>query len=101
MPLSSHLLRKLQETLGMEAATDLSSIIETVEATRADVAELRHQMEIEFAKVRAEVKTEATVINTRLDQAVTSARLEHALLIQTRWILGGFALVLIAILFKG
>lgn len=29
------------------------------------------------------------------------ADLSHALLIQTRWMLGGFALVLTAILFKG
>ena len=76
-------------------------MVESFEATRADVAQLRHQMEIEFARVRSELKTEVAVIHARLDQTVTKADLDHALLVQTRWILGGFALVLIAILFKG
>jgi hypothetical protein len=40
-------------------------------------------------------------LGTRLDATVTRADLEHALLLQTRWMLGGLALVLTAILFKG
>lgn len=94
-------MRKLQESLGVEAATDLATIVESVEATRADIAELRHQMEIQLASVKAELKSEIAVLRARTDQTVTKADLDHALLIQTRWMLGGLALVLTAILFKG
>ena len=74
----------------MDATSDLAAMVESFEATRADVAELRHRMEIQFATISA-----------RLDQTVTKADLAHALLIHTRWMLGGFALILTAILFKG
>ena len=86
MPVSAHLLRKLQESLGVDAAADLTTLLETVEATRADLAELRHEFDL---------------LRARVDQLPTRADLDHALLIQTRWMLGGFALVLTAILFKG
>ena len=90
MPVSSHLLRKLQESLGHDAAADLATMLESMDAIRADIAELRHQMEIQLAR-----------LNARLDATVTKADLDHALLIQTRWMLGGLVLVLTAILFKG
>ena len=39
--------------------------------------------------------------NFRRPAEWTPRLISHALLIQTRWMLGGFALVLTAILFKG
>ena len=68
------------------ATTDLSAIVDSVDGTRADLAELRHQFDL---------------LRARVDDMPTRADLNHAMLIQTRWILGGFALVLTAILFKG
>jgi predicted nuclease with TOPRIM domain len=53
MPISQHLLRKLQETLGAEAADDLVSWIEDMDANRGDVGELRHEMQLGFARVDA------------------------------------------------
>ena len=51
MPLSPHLQRKLQEALGHEAAEDLVSWMEKADAHRADVAELRHEMQLGFARI--------------------------------------------------
>ena len=70
----------------MDAAADLGTLLETVEATRADLAELRHKFDL---------------LEMRVATMPTKADLDRALLIQTRWMLGGFALVLTAILFKG
>ena len=78
---SPHLDRKLKDSLGSEAGEELASVIDRIDPIRGDIAELRHAMEKGFADQRVE--------------------LEHALLIQTRWMLGGLALVLTAILFKG
>ena len=85
MPISAHLLRKLQDTLGMDAAADLTTIVETVEATRADLAELRHEFDL---------------LKARVDELPTKADLKDAFWVQTRWMLGGLVVVLLAILFK-
>jgi hypothetical protein len=53
MAISPHLIRKLQEALGHEAAEDLVSHLEGGESLRADVAELRHEMQLGFAKIDA------------------------------------------------
>src|SRR3954469_18338313 len=46
MSLSQHLLRKLQETLGADAADDLVSLLDSMDANRGDIGELRHEMQI-------------------------------------------------------
>ncbi|MEX2154233.1 MAG: hypothetical protein WD825_12910 [Gemmatimonadaceae bacterium] len=53
MAISPHLIRKLQEALGHEATEDLVSHLEGGESLRADVAELRHEMQLGFAKIDA------------------------------------------------
>ena len=68
MPVSSHLLRKLQESLGADAATDLVNILDDMESLRADVAELRHQMLREFETVRTRLDGMATKADLRLTQ---------------------------------
>lgn len=56
MPVSPHLLRKLQETLGVEAADDLVSWMEEMDANRGDIGELRHEVQLGFARVDAGVE---------------------------------------------
>jgi len=46
MPISSHLLRKLQDALGAEAAEDLATLLESMDGIRGDIAELRHEMRL-------------------------------------------------------
>lgn len=69
----------------MDAAADLTTLLETVEATRADVAELRHEFDL---------------LKTQVAQLPTKADLKDAFLVQTRWLLSGLVVVLLAILFK-
>jgi hypothetical protein len=72
MAISPHLIRKLQEALGHEAAEDLVSHLEGGESLRADVAELRHEMQLGFAKIDARFANLDTKIE-KLD-AKTDAR---------------------------
>jgi hypothetical protein len=53
MPIPPHLQRKLQQTLGTEAAEDFVSWMEEVDSARVDIAELRHEMQIGFARTDA------------------------------------------------
>jgi hypothetical protein len=53
MAISQHLRRKLQEVLGSEAAADLLSQIEDMITLRADLNELRHEMQLGFARIDA------------------------------------------------
>lgn len=53
MAIPQHVRRKLQETLGAEAAEALVTWIEEADAHRGDVAELRHEMQISFARMEA------------------------------------------------
>jgi hypothetical protein len=45
------LKRRLQQSLGTGAAEDFVSWMEGIDNARADIAELRHEMEVGFAKV--------------------------------------------------
>ncbi len=56
MPVSPHLSRKLHETLGLEAADDLVTRLEGIEGQRGDIAELRHEVQLGFAKMEALVE---------------------------------------------
>jgi hypothetical protein len=51
MPIPQHLKRRLQQSLGTGAAEDFVSWMEGIDNARADIAELRHEMEVGFAKV--------------------------------------------------
>jgi hypothetical protein len=51
MAISPHLQRKLQESLGADAAEDLVSILQAMDANRGDISELRHEMQLGFARI--------------------------------------------------
>ena len=55
MAIPQHVRRKLQEALGTEAAEALVSWMEDTDAHRGDVAELRHEMQISFAKLEQRI----------------------------------------------
>lgn len=65
MAIPHHVKRKLQETLGAEAAEDLVSWMEETDAHRGDVAELRHEMQVSFAKLDNRFASMETLIEKR------------------------------------
>ncbi|MEX2179462.1 MAG: hypothetical protein WD801_12180 [Gemmatimonadaceae bacterium] len=68
MPISPHLLRKLQETLGADAADDLVTWMEAMDANRGDVGELRHEMQMGFARMDARFEQFLAVMEARFQQ---------------------------------
>jgi hypothetical protein len=61
----AHLQRRLQDTLGSDASEDLVSWMDTADQTRADVAGLRHEMQIGFARMDARFAALETLIERR------------------------------------
>ena len=53
MAVSPTLLRKMHEALGREAAEDLVTWMQETDTHRGDVAQLRHEMQIGFARIEA------------------------------------------------
>ena len=53
MPIPQHLQRKLRDVLGVEAAEEVATRLEAMEVNRGDIGELRHEMELGFARVDA------------------------------------------------
>ena len=51
MPISPHLLRKLQDALGHQAAEEVVSRLDGSESFPGDMAEFRHEMQLAFTKV--------------------------------------------------
>jgi hypothetical protein len=95
MAISPHLLRKLKETLGSEAADDLVSWMEGMDAHRGDIGELRHEMQLGFARMDARFQT----IDARFQtlEARFDSRLEKALREQTRFFFLAWSVLLAAI----
>jgi len=65
MAIPHHVRRKLQETLGAEAAEALVSWMEDTDAHRGDVAEVRHEMQISFAKLEQRLDQRFSAIDQR------------------------------------
>lgn len=53
MSISTQLLGKLRETLGADAANDLVSWMKSMDSHRGDLGELRHEMQLGFARLDA------------------------------------------------
>jgi hypothetical protein len=62
MPISPHLLRKLEEVLGDDAAEDLVSQLSDIQSLRVDVAELRHEMQLGFTRLETRVEQSAATL---------------------------------------
>jgi hypothetical protein len=85
MQLSQQSQRKLREVLGAEAADNLVEMLESLDANRGDVGELRHEMQLGFAR-----------IDSRFEQQ--AALFERALREQTRFFFVAWAVILAAII---
>jgi hypothetical protein len=72
MPISAHLLRKLEEALGHEAADDLVTQLTDIQSLRADVAELRHEMLLGFTRVDARFTALTDRIDTQSDKTTAT-----------------------------
>jgi hypothetical protein len=87
MPVTTRLLHRLQETLGVEATDDLLSWWD--EATRVNRSEVREVAELYFqrfnaelqrglAEVRGETQKSITELGARLDTSIAELRTEMA-----------------------
>lgn len=65
MAISQHVRRKLQEVLGAEATEALVSWMEDADTHRGDVAELRHEMQVSFARLEHRFASMETLIEKR------------------------------------
>lgn len=96
---SPHLDRKLKEVLGEDAGRELGAVTDRVDPIRGDIGELRHEVQRDIAALghrfdllQAEMATFREGVRADISDAFAK---------QTRWMLGGLALLLTAILFKG
>ncbi len=65
MTVPPHLSRKLQETLGADAADFLVAWMQEMDTSRGDIRELRHEMQLGFTRVDArfgELESKLTVL---------------------------------------
>lgn len=77
MPISLHLSRKFQETLGLEAADYLVSWMEGMDAIRGDIGELRHEM----GELRHEMQLDSARVDARFREM--DARFQQ---LNTQWV---------------
>jgi len=60
--------RKLQETLGVEAASDLVGVLESMDASRGDVRELRHEVHEQMTALRHDMELGFARIDARFTE---------------------------------
>ena len=89
MPIPPQLQRKLQQTLGTEAGDALVTYLDSVEAMRGDIAELRHEMQRGDEKLAALIAT---------SEARMEAAIEKGLREQTRFFFLAWSVVLASII---
>jgi hypothetical protein len=95
MPISPHLHRKLRDALGADAGDDLVNLLEVAQATRGDIAELRHEMELKFAALEgkfASLEGKFPTLRAELAESI-----EKSLKEQTRFFFLAWAVQLAAI----
>jgi hypothetical protein len=88
MPISPHLHRKLREALGADAGDDIVNLLEVAQATRGDIAELRHEMELKFTSLEGKFPA----LKAELAEAI-----EKGLKEQTRFFFLAWSVLLAAI----
>ena len=70
MPLSPHMARKLQDTLGVEAGEELVTWMSNVDDLRADVAELRHEMDRRFILLENRFESRIDRLEARIEAVI-------------------------------
>ena len=94
--ISPHLHRKLQEKLGTDAGDDLAARLKDMEAIHSEIAELRHEMQLGFARMDARFAKLEGFLEAGLARG--DARLEKGLRDQTRFFFLAWAVQLAAII---
>jgi hypothetical protein len=99
MAISPRLHRKLQETLGAEATSDLMGVLETVDSSRTEVRELRHEMQLSFARLDERLSERFARVDERLAgvRGELTTALEKGLREQTRFFFVAWAVILASI----
>jgi kynurenine formamidase len=103
MAVSPALQRKLQQTLGVEAAGDLLAWMQNMDAERGDIVELRHEMQLGFARIDekfARLDERFARTDGRMDtmQASMERMMERGLREQTRFFFLAWSVLLAAII---
>jgi hypothetical protein len=57
MAIPEFVTQKLRQTFGAETTEFIVTWIEGVDSNRADIAELRHEMQVGFARLEAKIET--------------------------------------------
>jgi hypothetical protein len=114
MPVPQQLQRKLREVLGTDAADNLVDMLDSLDANRGDFGELRHEMQLGFARIEARFaqidarfeqllgqingrfEKELGQINVRFEQQ--NALLEKGLKEQTRFFFVAWAVILASVI---
>ena len=99
MPVSPHLHLKLRETLGTEAADEFVNMLHSMDANMGDLRELRHEMQLGFARIDARFAQMESMWSERLDkvEARMEALLQKGLKDQTRFFFLAWSVLLAAI----
>lgn len=87
----------------MDAASEFSDIVETLDSIRADLAEFRHETRRDLDVLKARLDGFGTRLEscaTKADLAELKAEFKDVMLAQTRWILAGLVTVILAIYFR-
>lgn len=88
MAVSPNLQRKLQQALGAEAAGDLVAWMQTMDPLRGEIADLRREMQVGFARIDGRMDTM---------QASMERMMEKGLREQTRFLFLAWSVLLAAI----
>lgn len=109
---SPHLERKLKEVLGDDAGAEQAAVNGRIDTIRGDIAELRHETRSEFGAIRGEIRLGFTEITasietlrveiramaTKAEVADARAALKQDVLVQSRWMIGLWAAVMLAVI---
>lgn len=103
MAVSPNLQRKLQQALGAEAAGDLLAWMQSMDPHRGDLAELRREMQLGFARIDerfARIDERFARSDGRMDtmQASMERMMEKGLREQTRFFFLAWSVLLAAII---
>jgi hypothetical protein len=99
-----HLQRKLQQTLGAEAAGDLGAWMQSMDAHRTDISDLRREMQIGFARMDERFDGRLSTMQERFDGRLNTMQerfeklLEKGLREQTRFFFLAWSVLLTAII---
>lgn len=96
MAVSPNLQRKLQQALGAEAAGDLLAWMQSMDPHRGDLAELRREMQLGFARIDERFARSDGRMDTM--QASMERMMEKGLREQTRFFFLAWSVLLAAII---